>query len=77
MSLSDTARNIALLAKKGRSVELLEELMKLRDQATALQKENAQLKARVAELEGRTEGRESHHHFDGTALWGPKNGSGK
>ena len=53
MSLTDTARNIALLAKKGRSVELLEELMKLRDQATALQKENAQLKARVAELESR------------------------
>jgi uncharacterized protein YlxW (UPF0749 family) len=76
MSLSDTARNIALLAKKGRSVELLEQLMKLRDQANALQKENAQLKARIAELERRTEDREGLS-FDGTVFWGPKDGPGK
>ena len=76
MSLTDTARNIALLAKKGRSVELLEELMKLRDEAKALHEENKKLKARVAELERRTEDREGLS-FDGTVFWGPQDGTGK
>ena len=76
MSLSDTARNIALLAKKGRSVELLEELMKLRDEAKALYEENKKLKARVAELERRTEDREGLS-FDGTVFWGTKDGQEK
>jgi hypothetical protein len=73
MSLIDTARSIYSLARKGVTVELLEQLMKLRDEALALQEENAKLRARVAELEGRTKGGESLT-FDGTGFWGSNDG---
>jgi len=76
MSVIDTARNISLLAKRGVTVELVELLVKLRQEAEALLEENRKLRARVAELEGRAEGGESLS-FDGTGLWGPKDGPGK
>ena len=76
MSVIDTARNISLLVKKGVTVELVELLVKLRQEAEALQAENAKLKARVAELERRTEDRESLS-FDGTVFWGSKDGQEK
>jgi cell division protein FtsB len=75
MSVIDTARNISLLVKRGVTVELVEQLVKLRQEALALQEENAKLKARVAELEGPAEVRESLS-FDGTVFWGTKDGKG-
>ena len=75
MSVIDTARNISLLAKRGVTVELVEQLVKLRQEAEALLEENRKLRARVAELEGegRAEGGENLS-FDGTGLWGSKDG---
>jgi polyhydroxyalkanoate synthesis regulator phasin len=68
MSLIDTARNISLLAKRGVTVELVEQIMKLREEALAMQEENVNLKARVRELERRVEALEDHS-FDGTVFW--------
>lgn len=73
MSVIDTARNISLIAKRGVTVELVELLVKLRQEAEALLEENRKLKARVAELEGRAEGGESLS-FDGTGFWGSNDG---
>ncbi len=71
MSVTTIARNISLVAKKGLTVELVELLWKLRQEAEALQEENRKLKARVAELEGRAEvGNDLN--FDGTVFWGTK-----
>jgi cell division protein FtsB len=75
MSVIDTARNISLLVKKGVTVELVEQLVKLRQEAEALLEENRKLKARVAELEGRAEVR-NDLNFDGTVFWGTKDGKG-
>ena len=76
MSLIDTARNISLLAKRGVTVELVEQLVKLRQEAEALLEENRKLKARVAELEGRTAEVHNDLNFDGTVFWGSKDGKG-
>jgi len=75
MSVIDTARNISLIARQGVTVELVEQLVKLRQEAEALLEENRKLRARVAELEGRKEGGESLS-FDGTGLWGSNDGKG-
>ncbi len=77
MSVIDTARNISLLVKKGVTVELVELLVKLRQEAEALQAENAKLKARVAELEGRAAEVRNDLNFDGTVYWGSKDGPGR
>lgn len=76
MSLLDTARTVFLLARKGSSLELQQHLLKLRDEARALEDENRKLKARLAELERRAEGHENHH-FDGTVFWGSKDSPGR
>lgn len=77
MSVIDTARNISLLVKRGVTVELVEQLVKLRQEAEALLEENRKLKARVEALEGgrAAEVRESLS-FDGTVYWGSKDGKG-
>jgi uncharacterized protein YlxW (UPF0749 family) len=77
MSVIDTARNISLLVKKGVTVELVELLVKLRQEAEALQEENRKLKARVAELEGRAAEVRESLSFDGTVYWGTKDGPQK
>ena len=51
MSLMDTAKDVVELVKKGATIELQERLMKLREEALALQEDNHQLRSRVAELE--------------------------
>ena len=76
MSIIDTARSIFLLARRGATLELQQQILKLREEALTLLEENRKLKARVAELEGRTEGSEPHH-FDGTGYWGTKDGPQK
>jgi hypothetical protein len=73
MSVIDTARSIFLLARRGATLELQQQILQLRDEALALLEENRNLKARVAELEGRTEVSEIHS-FDGTVFWGSKDG---
>jgi hypothetical protein len=75
MSIIDTARSIFLLARRGATLELQQQIMQLREEALALVEENRELKARVANLEGRAEGGESLS-FDGTAFWGSNDGKG-
>jgi hypothetical protein len=88
MSVIDTARSIFLLARRGPTLELQQHILTLREEALALLEENRKLRARVAELEGRTEGGESLSFdrlegqaeggeslsFDGTGFWRSKDG---
>jgi cell division protein FtsB len=78
MSVIDTARNISLLVKRGVTVELVEQLVKLRQEAEALLEENRKLKARVEEFEGgRAAEVRNDLNFDGTIYWGAKDGPGR
>lgn len=77
MSVIDTARNISLLVKNGVTVELVEQLVKLRQEAEALLEENRKLKARMAELEGgRAAEVRNDLNFDGTVYWGTNDSPG-
>lgn len=76
MSIIDTARSIFLLARRGATLELQQQILTLREEALALMEENRKLKARVAELEGGAEVSGSHN-FDGTVFWGTKDSPGR
>ena len=77
MSVIDTARSIFLLARRGATPELQQQIMLLREEALALLEENRELKARVAELEGgRAAEVRNDLNFDGTVYWGTKDSPG-
>jgi hypothetical protein len=68
MSLIDTAKVVYDLAKKGATIELQEQLMKMREEALSLQEQNVELRQRVAELEAERRVEESVV-YDGALYW--------
>lgn len=55
MSIIETSKAIAILAKKGMTIELQETIMQLREEALELQTENYNLKTELAELKKKQE----------------------
>lgn len=68
MSIIDTAKDVYDLARKGATLELQEQLIKMREEALLLQEENLALKTRINELEKAQAINESLS-FDGAVYW--------
>lgn len=68
MNITETAREIYDLVKKGATIGLQEKVMEMREEALQLQEENIALKKRVRELETEKE-LERSISFDGRAYW--------
>lgn len=68
MSIIHTAKDVYDLAKKGATLELQEQLIKMREDALALQEKNLDLKTRIKELEEAQAIQESLS-VDGTVYW--------
>ena len=68
MSIIDTAKDVYELAKKGATLELQEQLVKIREEALSLQEENLALRGKIKELKEAQEIKESVN-FDGKVYW--------
>lgn len=68
MSIIDTAKDVYDLAKKGATLELQEQLVKMREEALQLQEDNLALRTKVKELEDAQAIRENLT-FDSSVYW--------
>jgi hypothetical protein len=68
MSIIDTAKTVFELVKKGSTIDLQENLVRLREQAVELQEENVTLRTRISDLERQVALRRDIQ-FDGELYW--------